>query len=245
MKQSHLFNILNSVDSTNNYAMAKVHAGLATHGMAWFAQSQTGGKGQRGKAWQSEPGKNIILSMVLKTAPIFKSKPFCFSALIALCCSEFIHKITDQKVFIKWPNDLYWRDRKAGGILIENVFAGTEWKWAVVGIGINVNQTNFDGLAREAVSLKEMATKSLNPVLLARGLHQCILDKLDALRENEVYELLPLYNALLYKKNEMVKLRKDAAVFSTTIKGVNENGQLMTADVLEREFDFGTVEWVL
>ena len=66
MAEDGFFNILNTVDSTNNYAMAKVHAGMAAHGMAWFAKEQTTGKGQRGKSWISEKGKNIALSLVLE-----------------------------------------------------------------------------------------------------------------------------------------------------------------------------------
>lgn len=245
MEQSRLFNILDSVDSTNNYAMGKVHEGMATHGMAWYAHAQTAGKGQRGKEWVSEAGKNIILSIVLKPALIFRSRPFYFSALMALCCHEFLEKITGEKVFIKWPNDLYWGDRKAGGMLIENVFAGTEWKWSVAGIGINVNQTVFNEEVPRAVTLSEIAGHEKDPVLLAQQLHSYILHKFNATTEETFEELLPQYNKVLYKKNEEVKLRKNFAVFSTTIKAVNETGQLITQDVMEREFNFGGVEWIL
>lgn len=244
MEQRQLYNILDSVDSTNNYAMGKVHEGLATHGMAWFAHSQTAGKGQRGKEWKSDAGKNVLLSIALKPQLVFRSKPFCFSAFIALCCYDVLVAYTGDGLFIKWPNDLYWRDRKAGGILIENNFAGTEWKWAVVGIGINVNQTTFnDGQAR-AVSLKEMAHEPIDPVELGARLHEQILRKYDEVNESNIKELMPRYNALLYKKDERVQLRKNFAVFQTTIKGVNETGQLITSDTQERLFNHGGVEWI-
>jgi len=244
-EEKALFYLLDSVDSTNNYAMAKVHAGMASHGMAWFANEQTKGKGQRSKGWQAEPGKNIILSIVLKPQPIFRAQPFYLSSLIAIACAEFLQKTSSQNISIKWPNDLYWRDRKAGGILIENLYVGTQWKWAVVGMGININQTLFDTDLNNPVSLQEIAGKELNPELLARQLHHYILDKVKASTEESIKLLLPAYNDRLFKKGEEVRLKKDSAVFQTTVREVNEAGQLITYDTLERTFDHGTVEWVL
>ncbi len=245
MEQRQLYNILDSVDSTNNYAMGMLHEGLATHGMAWFAHSQTAGKGQRGKEWKSDPGKNLTLSIVIKPELVFRSRPFYFSAFIALCCHEVLEQQTKQPFKIKWPNDLFWCDRKAGGILIENSFAGTEWKWAVVGIGINVNQQVFTEVTSPAVSLSEITTETLQPVALGAILHNHILERYNQVNEENIKELLPRFNEVLYKKDQGVRLRKNFAVFETTIKGVNENGQLLTCDTQEREFNHGGVEWIL
>jgi len=245
MEHSPYFNILDSVDSTNNYAMAKVHAGMATHGMAWFALHQKAGKGQRGKEWISEPGENIILSIVIKPGHMFRVFPFILSAFIANCCQQFLQNITGHNIFIKWPNDLYWRDRKAGGILIENVFTGTEWKWAVIGIGINVNQTVFSNEAIRPVSLVDMTDTNYDPVSLSKQLHSYILEKYNLITSENSDGILEYYNAVLYKKGAVVKLRKNNAVFKTTITEVNEKGQLVAQDVMERQFDFGEVEWVI
>ncbi len=244
-EEKALFYLLNSVDSTNNYAMAKVHAGMASHGMAWFANEQTQGKGQRSKGWQAEPGKNIILSIVLKPPPIFRAQPFYLSSLIAIACAEFLQQNSAQNISIKWPNDLYWRDRKAGGILIENVFAGDQWKWAIVGIGINVNQTQFGEGLLHPVSLQEIAGRLMNPELLARQLHQYILEKVKGSTEENIKLLRAAYNERLFKKGQEVRLKKDSAVFQTTIMRVNEAGQLVTLDTMERIFDHGSVEWLL
>ena len=245
MQQRRLFNILDIVDSTNNYAMQKVHEGLATHGEAWFAHAQHAGRGQRGRAWSSQPGKNIHLSLVLRPIPHFFANPYAFSALIAICCQQFIAQISTQNICIKWPNDLYWGDRKAGGILIENNFSGSKWNWAVVGIGINVNQMTFDGDASRAVSLKEISAKHMSPVSLAEQLHLHILAQYDTITPESFKNIIPQLNAVLYKKNEEVRLKKDGAAFLTRIKEVNEKGQLVTQDVMEHEFDFGSIEWVI
>lgn len=246
MTALNLFNILDTVDSTNNYAMAMVHAGLATHGMAWFAHEQTAGKGQRGKLWETEPGNNIILSIVLKPTGSFMLNPFYLSALMSTSCTEFLSKITGEEFYIKWPNDLYWRDRKTGGILIENKYSGENWNWAVVGIGINVNQTMFSNDLKNAVSLKQVCDKNdFDPVVLAQELHTFLLERYENFANDDFAEIIKKYNIELYKKNQEVKLRKDNAVFSTTVLSVNPFGQLITQDTLQRTFDFGQVEWVI
>ncbi|RYY71623.1 MAG: biotin--[acetyl-CoA-carboxylase] ligase [Chitinophagaceae bacterium] len=245
MQSAALFNILDSVDSTNNYAMAKLHEGLASHGMAWFAREQTAGKGQRGKQWHSEPGDNILLSIICKPAKAFISNPFFLSALIATTCNEFLQKITGESFYIKWPNDLYWRDRKTGGILIENKYQGDNWNWAVIGIGINVNQTMFASDLKKPVSIKEVSGKEqFDPQRLASELHEYILEKINTAEESDFTEILEKYNLFLYKKDETVKLKKDSATFSTNIQSVNAYGQLLTSDSTNRTFDFGEVEWI-
>ncbi|HMX79677.1 MAG TPA: biotin--[acetyl-CoA-carboxylase] ligase, partial [Ferruginibacter sp.] len=154
--------ILEAVDSTNNYAMAQVHAGLANHGLAWFAQEQTAGKGQRGKRWQTGKGKNIAMSLVLEPERFGRVKPFLLSASIALACHAFFEKYAGPPTRIKWPNDLYWGDRKAGGILIENVYHGKNWKWAVAGTGININEDRFDPELINPVSLYQITGTQYN-----------------------------------------------------------------------------------
>lgn len=245
MESAGLFNILDSVDSTNNYAMGKLHEGLATHGMAWFAREQTAGKGQRGKQWESEPGDNILLSIICKPAKAFISNPFFLSALVANTCADFLQKITGEDFYIKWPNDLFWRDRKTGGILIENKYQGENWNWAVIGIGINVNQTMFAADLKKPVSIKEVSGKDqFDPQRLASELHEYILENINNISDTHFPAVLEKYNTLLYKRSKQVKLRKDNAVFTTTITGVNAYGQLVTADAGERVFDHGTVEWI-
>jgi BirA family biotin operon repressor/biotin-[acetyl-CoA-carboxylase] ligase len=243
MTEARFFTILDTVDSTNNYAMASLAGGLAKHGMAWFAHEQTAGKGQRGKNWTSEKGKNIAMSLVLEPEQVKITNPFHLSALVALGCFEFLSVYIDGETKIKWPNDLFWRDRKAGGILIENKLQGKTWKWAVVGIGINVNQTVFDKSIAHAVSLKQITGKTFNTVDLAKELQALLMKKLS--EAVSIEKTLEEYNEHLYKMNELVTLKKGEVEFDTVIKEVSPQGRLVTVDAVEREFDFGEVEWVL
>jgi BirA family biotin operon repressor/biotin-[acetyl-CoA-carboxylase] ligase len=244
MQTGSFFEILDSVDSTNNYAMARVREGMAKHGMAFIAKEQTAGKGQRGKNWQMEAGKNIAMTLVLKTGMLRADEQFYLSMLVALGANDFLKKQAGKEITIKWPNDLYWRDRKAGGILIETVVQGTEWKWAVVGIGININQTRFDKSLPNPVSLKEITGKDHDAIGLAKILYRSVMKRVESIALQLPGNVLKEYNEHLYKRGETVKLKKASAVFQTTIKGVSMLGQLQTVDTIERQFDFGEVEWI-
>jgi BirA family biotin operon repressor/biotin-[acetyl-CoA-carboxylase] ligase len=239
------FTILSSVDSTNNYAMARVHEGMAKHGDTYFAIEQKAGKGQRGKLWQTTEGLNIILSIVAEPFQLKIQQQFGFSMAVALGCYDLFSHYAGDETKIKWPNDIYWRDRKAGGVLIENINRGNSWKFSVIGIGININQTVFDGSLKNPVSLKQITGKEHDVLALAKELQFYVLKRLEQLAIEGINLMLKEYNQHLYKLNEQVKLKKDSAVFETTIKSVNEMGQLITTDTLEQQFNFGEISWVL
>lgn len=244
------FTELQSVDSTNNYALAKVHEGMACHGDCFFAHQQTRGKGQRGKTWVTETSENILLSIVLKPQYLEVFQQFQLSACVAVAVYRFFSKYGGDDTKIKWPNDLYWRDKKAGGILIENVVSSRQsavasWQWAVVGIGININQTKFPKDLSNPVSLKQITGNNYDVILLAKELCASVDHYYNESKNDGFNGILDQYNKFLYKKNEVVKLKKDNRVFETRIKLVNNSGQLTTQHAIEECFDFGQVEWVL
>ena len=134
--------------------MAKVRTGLAKHGDAWFAMDQPKGKGQRGKTWVTEPGTNIILTLVLQHSALKLAKQFHFSAAVALAVSDFFSNYAGAATTIKWPNDIYWRDRKAGGILIENIVGGhTAVDSLEPGVGSQGHRETIKGIEDEAKGL--------------------------------------------------------------------------------------------
>ena len=153
---------LSTIDSTNIYAMAQIKEGLAKSGSCFRADYQTQGKGQHGRVWESSKGQNILCSYILELEKLDALKKWAptdqigFSAAIALGIRAFFDAHTNGDTKIKRPNDIYWCDRKAGGILIENLLKGTAWTWSVIGIGININQTVFSPEAPNPVSLKQI-----------------------------------------------------------------------------------------
>ncbi len=153
---------LSTIDSTNIYAMAQIKKGLAKSGSCFCADYQTHGKGQHGRIWESNKGQNLLCSYILELKELEPHKKWepkdqiGFSGAIALGIRAFFDGHTKGDTKIKRPNDIYWRDRKAGGILIENLIRGAEWTWSVIGIGININQTAFSPDAPNPVSLKQI-----------------------------------------------------------------------------------------
>jgi BirA family biotin operon repressor/biotin-[acetyl-CoA-carboxylase] ligase len=238
------FLVLDTVDSTNNYAMGQLHAGLAKHGQTYFALHQFAGKGQRGKTWNAQPGENITMSIIL--IPDFPNNQYSFllSAAVALSCVDVLRNYSIEDAKVKWPNDIYWRDRKTGGILIENLYRANDWKYAVAGIGINVNQTSFDYLQDSAVSLKQITGLDYDPIEVSKALCLKLQHRYEQLLDGQHDAIMDDYNELLYKKGEKIRLRKDNIVFETSISHVSPSGRLHTRDVIERDFDFGEVEWI-
>ena len=159
---------LNSVDSTNNYAMQQAKSGLAKHGTAYFAHEQTAGKGQRNKHWLSAKDENIILSVILDASGLLLSQQISLNVIAALAALNLFNNYTTKNFKIKWPNDIYWQDRKTGGILIENIIAGDVWKYSIVGFGLNINQTAFDTSLKNPVSLKQITGNTYDIVEMAR-----------------------------------------------------------------------------
>ena len=233
--------VLEKVESTNNYAMGLIQNGAVSSDTGVFAYEQTGGKGRRGKSWLSMPAQNILLSIAveMKWQPVLEQFPL--SVAIALACRDFISQKVKSEVRIKWPNDIFITDSKAAGVLIENVIQGTLWQWSVIGIGINVNQENFDEIETEVTSLKKVSGKTYDVLELARELFEMILNRIDDLKAGKFIQLLEEYNSHLYGQGRAVKLKKGTIVFETTIQSVSTTGQLITKDALERRFNFDEV----
>ena len=239
-----LFNILKQVDSSNNYAMGKVHEGLAKHGMAWFAYEQISGKGQRGKKWVSVAGENIILSIAVMPSGVFDVSKFYFNALISVVIRKFIQELVTEKVFIKWPNDIYICDKKAGGVLIENIVNSTSWKWSVIGIGLNINQEDFDIELNNATSIFQITKNKVDIINLAQKLHENIINTIEKFSKADEMKIINEYNDFLYRKDIITTLKDSTGMFSAIIKRVDADGNLIVERENEISYRFGELEWI-
>lgn len=234
---------LQQVESTNNYAMGMVHARMAQHGLCVFAHHQTRGKGQRNRQWHSGAGQNIVLSVVVTPFGLTPAQQFAFSMATALGVYRFFNHYAGSDTAIKWPNDLYWRDRKAGGILIENVIQGHQWPWAVVGMGININQTRFPLLDHRAVSLKQITGKDFEPLTLAMELAaqlQTVYHQLETTPQS----IAPAYHQVLYRRGLPTAFRQGNRVFEGVVTGVAPTGELLVQTTLEERFAVGELTWL-
>jgi BirA family biotin operon repressor/biotin-[acetyl-CoA-carboxylase] ligase len=178
---------LSTIDSTNIYAMAQIKAGLAKSGSCYTADFQTNGKGQHGRVWESNKGQNLLCSYILELNTLDALKNWTpadqigFSAAIALGVRAFFAAFAGSETKIKKPNDIYFSDRKAGGILIENLVRGQEWTWTVIGIGMNINQTEFspeafNSVSSNPISLQEITNQSWDIKKMQEHLSEALND---------------------------------------------------------------------
>ena len=178
---------LSTIDSTNIYAMDQIKLGLAKSGSCYTADFQTNGKGQHGRVWESSKGQNLLCSYILELNTLDALKNWTptdqigFSAAIALGARAFFAAFAGSETKIKKPNDIYFSDRKAGGILIENLVRGQEWTWAVIGIGMNINQTEFspealNSVSSNPISLQEITNQSWDVKKMQQHLSEALND---------------------------------------------------------------------
>ena len=222
-----------------------VQIGVANSGNAVFAMEQTAGKGRRGKSWESLKGQNIVLSVISEMQWLPVLSQFQLSVAVAIACHDFLSGYVGNDIKIKWPNDIFINDRKAGGILIENVIKGHLWQWAVIGIGLNINQQGFETSNLRAISLNQVTGKTYNALLLAKELHENVLANISDLKSGGFNKMLDAYNKNLFARNKKVKLKKGNIIFETTVQRISSSGELITKDVIERTFGFDEVEWIL
>ena len=225
--------------------MQLIRNGEARHGTTIFALEQTQGKGQRGRSWESNSGENIMLSVIIDAKQHKLLEQFAFSATIALGCHDFFSHFAGDETTIKWPNDLYWRDRKAGGMLIENILSEGNWKWSVIGVGININQTDFQTLQNRPVSLKQITGKHFDTIDLARELCACLEKRFMQLITHSTENIVVDYNEHLFKKGQLVKFKKGQVVFEATVSKVNDHGALEIEHGFTDTVRHGEVEWLL
>lgn len=247
---------LQSVDSTNNYAFGRIHAGLAQDGDLIFTHEQWAGKGQQGKAWTTEKGCNILMSLIIKPAPLPISAQPGFNFAVSCGLHEFFARYAGTDTRIKWPNDLYWQDRKAGGVLVESIVGSPKsggreqassqlvWDWAVVGIGININQTVFDPALPNPVSLKQITGRHFDPKELAFELADAVKRSVARLKAGQAEAIHEQYLSCLYKRNEKVRLKKGPRVFEALIRSVSADGRLVATTAIDEYFENGSVEWL-
>ena len=143
---------LDAVDSTNNFAAKLINQGLADNGAVVMAEFQSDGKGQRGNKWTAAKGMNLTASFVFFPDNMALNQIIAINWWVSLCIVKAIAKY-GLTVKIKWPNDIYADNVKLGGILIETSNTGSNVKLVVIGVGLNVNQTDFGDL--NATSIKQ------------------------------------------------------------------------------------------
>ena len=216
---------LESVTSTNSYLKELAQKQVLEEGAVVVTGNQTAGRGQRGNSWESEAGKNITCSMLLYPSFLPVQRFFLLSEAISLGVKEtldaYVHGIT-----VKWPNDVYYQERKIAGILIENELTGNKYTLSVAGIGLNINQEYFLSDAPNPVSLKQITGVVYNTETILKELVQNIMYRYERLKSNDITSLTRMYHEALYRKAGFHRYEDSERIFSARISHVSDDGLL-------------------
>lgn len=197
----------------------------AEEGAAVLAHFQKKGRGQSGNSWESEPGMNILASVVLFPKFLAAHQQFYLSKITSLAILNFLNEKT-SKVSIKWPNDIYVENKKIAGILIENSVQGNTLHSSILGMGININQQKFSKTIPNPVSLKQITGDSYNTENLLEKILDYIYRWYDLLKSGNTEKIDQAYLSNLFRFNEWHKFSENNIIFEARIIGIGEIGQL-------------------
>jgi BirA family biotin operon repressor/biotin-[acetyl-CoA-carboxylase] ligase len=222
---------LETTDSTNTYAFSMLKDERPPDGTVILTYNQTNGKGMDQNKWESEPGKNLTLSIVIYPEFLAPAKQFNLNQAISLGILDFVKsKVSGHVTSIKWPNDIYIGDRKVCGILIQHSILGNGISNSVIGIGLNVNQEVFISDAPNPVSLKMITGNQFELEHCLKELLLMIDIRYSSLEEGKHAELRQEYLSNLYRINQWHAYKVNDIIVRAMISGITEYGQLVIED---------------
>ncbi len=235
---------LDETASTNNYLQEMMVNTPCFEGLMVVAKNQLQGKGQRGNTWESENGKNLTFSFLLKPNVLVEEQ-FVLSQVVSLGIYDFLAKMGFEQVAVKWPNDIYVDGKKIAGILIENTLNANKISTCIVGIGLNVNQIQFSPNIN-ATSLAILTDKEFDLEQLLNDLLKCIEYRYLQLKAGKSTQLkLDYLNVLLGYQKPLHYLVNNQQV-TGIIRGVSAIGKLqIEINAQVKEFDLKEISLVI
>lgn len=221
---------LSSVDSTNNYLMAYKPREGETMTVV-YADEQTAGRGQGSNHWESEPGKNLTFSVLVHPTMVPVMRQFLLSEAGALALWDVLGQyLGADDVKMKWPNDIYWKDKKISGTLIETRLGGGHVKDCVYGIGIDVNQEKFVSDAPNPVSMKQILGNDVDLKELLNKIIDSFKKYYAAIENGEYAAISELYHSGLYRAHGFHRYKDKDGEFEAAIVEVEDSGNLILRD---------------
>lgn len=238
---------LQRVDSTNNYLKEELSKSKpVSEGTVILAEEQFAGRGQQNNAWVTEPGKNLTFSILLNPTFPTPEKQFMLNKAISLAINDILCKVIGNQVKIKWPNDIYYNDLKLGGILIENIIQGVRWKHAIIGVGLNVNQTSFPDYLNNVTSVAKILQHNYDLQSLLKDICKAIEVRYFQLKNQEFDILNSDYLNKLYRLGEVHLFEIEGERTPGSITGIGEQGFLQVSlPEGSRSFGFKEIAFVI
>ncbi len=224
---------IKSTDSTNT--LLKQLAAEGNPPEFIYAGYQTAGRGQTGNSWESEEGKNLLCSILL---PPNKNLYF-----LNIAVGVAMLRVIGDDFTIKWPNDIYYGNKKVAGILVENAIIGNEIRYSIAGIGLNVNQTAFVSDAPNPISLKQIRGQEYDIEWLMNQLLEAVHSVLNE-SEQEVWSY---YKSHLYRKEGLWPYEDKKGKFEAAIQDVLPTGEIILRDTNGqiRQYEFKQIKYIL
>ena len=237
------FVTIKEVDSTNNFLKQLAsNSKPVIEGTVIMAENQTAGRGQQQNSWHAEPGKNLTFSLLLKPSFLPVTQQFDLVRAVSLGVFDALHPLLGDGLKIKWPNDIYYGDRKLGGMLIENMIQGGQIKNAIVGIGLNINQQTFPDYLPNAISVKQILQQDYDLKTLLSDICRYIEAYYLNLKAGKILFVRETYLTRLYWLNEQKEYKSKEGQFAGTIKSVKDNGILVVENNKHEELEFSLKE---
>jgi BirA family biotin operon repressor/biotin-[acetyl-CoA-carboxylase] ligase len=216
---------LEKVESTNRYLSGLKREQGMDEDILLSTDYQDAGKGRGSNYWHSHPGENILMSLLLHPAFLSASRQFALSQMASLSIVTLLsnHGLSPK---IKWPNDILTGGKKIAGILIENGLFGSRLSHTIIGIGLNVNQTDFKSYSPEATSMKKEGLRGKEPRVLLAELVTLLQQGYRRLEEHGPAALEQDYLQYLYGKDEPGEFEVEGSLFSGIIRGISPLGEL-------------------
>ncbi|WP_231426629.1 biotin--[acetyl-CoA-carboxylase] ligase [Pedobacter sp. Leaf250] len=237
---------LKEVDSTNNFLKELVSKSEPLpEGTVIMADNQFAGRGQQNSVWQSQVGKNISTSIYLKPSFLPLDKQFYLNMAVSLAICDTLSHFIPTGIKIKWPNDMHHFDKKLGGVLIENSLTGSRIKSSVIGIGLNINQTDFPKeIEHRATSVIQILQKEFQLEVIMEKLFVFMEKYYLILKSGKFSILKNYYLEKLYRLGESAYYKENGEVFEGVINGVDENGRLLVEVAgCQKSFNFKEIEF--
>lgn len=249
MSQPINYITLQETDSTNNYLSTLCHTHQVSELTTVSTNYQTAGKGQRGNSWNSVPGQNLLFSFVTFPEFLQVRNQFILSQLISLVIKEVLSYYTDH-ISIKWPNDIYWKDRKICGILIENELMGSHINQCITGIGLNLNQMEFPNDIPNPISLKQITGNEYQQQSILQQIMELFAHYYQQIKQGDSNiwnKIVNSYKQSLFRSNGLYPFVDANGVFAARIADVLPNGPLILVDEKgeRRQYMFKEVQYVL
>jgi len=243
-----IFNILkyDIISSTNDEAKNILQQKNIPDFTVITAEEQTKGRGQRNNSWHSNKSENLLLSIISFPNKINAVNQFYLSKVISLGIIDYLNtKANDFK--IKWPNDIYFKDKKICGILIENTVSGSFIKNSIAGIGLNINQTQFPDFLPDAISLNLITGKKFELEYELKELLIFLKNKFNLLKPDSFFEIDNRYHENLYKIYEKSGFKDSNGIFEGTITGTLPQGNLIIKinDNKTKTYAFKEIEFII